>query len=183
MVKNIVIIGLPQTGKSTLLKSVLDSYEGIITGLITTEMRENDERVGFKMGNYYRGDHVNPFAKVIARIDFDSNIKVSKYCVNISEINKQALSQWRVSITPKHLLYLDEIGEMQMYSQVFTELAQKYLDTPNICIMTVSEKYTCNFIEDIKKREDIELIELTLENRDRMKTYILEKIAAFSKNI
>lgn len=183
MVKNIIIMGLPQTGKSTLLKSVLDSYDGMITGLITTEMRENDKRVGFTMGNYHKRDQINPFAKVIAHVDFDSNIKVSKYRVNISEINKQALSQWRVSFTPKYLLYLDEVGEMQMYSQVFTELAQKYLDTPNICIMTVSEKYTCNFIENIKKRDDIELIELTLENRDRMKTYILEKIALFSKNI
>lgn len=183
MVKNIIIAGLPQIGKSTLLKSVLDSYDGMITGLITTEIKENNKRTGFTMGSYYRKGAPNPFAKTIAHIDFDSNIKVSKYCVNLSEINKQSLQQWRTGFTPQYLVYMDEVGEMQLYSQVFTELVQKYLDMPNVCIMTVSEKYKCDFIDDIKKRADIELIELTLENRDSMKEYILNKITEFSKNI
>lgn len=182
MAKNIVIEGLPGTGKSTLLKLVLDSYDGMMTGLITTETKENEKRVGFKMGIHYKGANENPFARTIAHVGIDSQVSVSKYRINISEINKQASERLRAGFGLNYLLYLDEVGEMQLYSKTFTELAEAYLDAPNICIMTVSKKYKSTFIDAIKKRDDVELIELTPENRDSMKMYILEKIVGYSKN-
>lgn len=182
MAKNIVIAGLPGTGKSTLLKLVLDSYDGMMTGLITTETKENEKRVGFKMGIHYKGANENPFARTIAHVGIDSQVSVSKYRINVSEINKQASERLRAGFGPHYLLYLDEVGEMQLYSKTFTELAEVYLDAPNICIMTVSKKYKSTFIDAIKKRDDVELIELTPENRDSMKMYILEKIVEYSKN-
>lgn len=182
MAKNIVIAGLPGTGKSTLLKSVLDSYDGMMAGLITTEIKENEKRIGFKMGIHYKGANENPFARTIAHVGINSEISVSNYRINVSEINKQASERLRAGFGQNYLLYLDEVGEMQLHSNPFSELAKKYLDAQNICIMTVSKKYKSAFIDAIKNREDIELIELTPENRDGMKTYILDKIVEYSKN-
>ncbi len=45
---NILIVGLPKSGKTTLLKTILENYPKK-TGFFTNEIRENDMRIGFEI--------------------------------------------------------------------------------------------------------------------------------------
>lgn len=45
---NILITGLPQSGKTTLLKTLLENYPQK-TGFFTNEIRENGTRTGFEI--------------------------------------------------------------------------------------------------------------------------------------
>jgi len=45
---NILIVGLPQSGKTTLMKTLLENYSRK-TGFSTNEIRENGIRTGFEI--------------------------------------------------------------------------------------------------------------------------------------
>jgi nucleoside-triphosphatase len=163
MKKNILITGLPGSGKTTLLKKVISNY-GNKVGFITNEIRKNGERIGFEVETY-RGEKA-----ILAGIDFKSDFKVSRYSVNIRNLN---------SIIPKvtdfnseAFLYLDEIGRMELFSESFKHLVIEYFDSPNICIATLSKVYSDNFTGQIKNRDDVILVELSEGNRDLQKKYL-----------
>ena len=163
MRKNILITGLPKSGKSTLLKKVISNYEKKV-GFVTNEIREGNERIGFVIETYL-GEK-----SVLADINFKTKFKVSRYFVNVKNLN---------SIIPKvakfnneDLLFLDKIGQMELFSKKFRKLTLKYLDSSNICIATLSKVYNEKFIEQIKNRKDVILVEISEENRDLKEKYI-----------
>lgn len=63
------------------------------------------------------------------------------------------------------LLYIDEIGQMEMFSDNFKKLVTSYLDSDNIFVGIISKVFQDPFIDKIKKRDDIKLFEITPENR------------------
>ena len=65
------------------------------------------------------------------------------------------------------MLYIDEIGEMELFSKRFEELVKRYLDSDNTFIATLSKVYSNELIKTIKKRDDVRIIEITRENRDK----------------
>jgi len=73
-------------------------------------------------------------------------------------------------------LYLDEIGEMELYSSRFRDLIQVYLDAPNLLIATLSCVYSDTIIDLIRERNDTYIIKITPETRDKtfleVKTYL-----------
>ncbi len=64
------------------------------------------------------------------------------------------------TFTAHDLLYIDEIGQMELFSDAFKQLVTTYLDVPNFCLATMSAVYSDNFIEQVRRRDDIEIIEL-----------------------
>ena len=53
-------------------------------------------------------------------------------------------------------------------------MALTYFDSPNRCIATLSKVCSDDFIERIKKRDDVLLIGISEENRDLVKESILD---------
>jgi nucleoside-triphosphatase len=82
------------------------------------------------------------------------------------------------SIEPRNtdIIILDEIGKMECFSEVFKRAAVKALDSPNIVIGTITFGGD-DFIKGIKNRDDMELFEVTTENRDALPGSIIEKIS------
>ena len=171
MRKNILITGLPKSGKSTILKKIIQQFDQKI-GFNTNEVLENGERIGFEIETN-AGDN-----SMLANVNFKTDFKVSKYFVNIK--NLDAIIPSVNKFNKNDLLFLDEIGQMQLFSEKFKVLVKKYLDSHNTFIATLSKIYNNEFIESIKKRNDIILIEINEENRDEKEKYIevlLSKIA------
>ena len=171
MRKNILITGLPRSGKSTILKKIISNYKNRV-GFVTNEVRKNGERVGFEI-------EAHPEEKLpFADINFKTNFKVSRYFVNINNLDKMIP---KITAFDKNdLLFLDEIGQMELFSEQFKQLVIRYLDSPNTCIVTLSKVYSDEFTEKIKNRDDIILVEITENNRDLKQKYLetlIKKIA------
>lgn len=177
MRKNILITGMPKSGKSTILKKLVRDYDKKV-GFITNEVCEDKKRIGFEIETY-AGQKT-----MLADINFKTDFKVSRYFVNVANLDRIIP---RVSkFHDDDLLFLDEIGQMELFSKRFKQLVLNYLNSPNICISTLSKVYNDAFINQIKDRDDIILIEINEKNRDVKEKYLkilLKKILKAKKYI
>jgi nucleoside-triphosphatase THEP1 len=65
---------------------------------------------------------------------------------------------------------------MECFSEAFKKAVVNALDSPNIIIGTITFGGD-EFIQGIKNRKDIEILEVTLDNRNTLPYLILEKIS------
>jgi nucleoside-triphosphatase len=168
LVKNIFLTGAPSSGKTTIIKKVFKNLEHPANGFYTEEERIEGKRVGFLMKN------LAGKTGYLAHQDIRSDFHIRRYGVSIENIENIAAP----SIAPvnKNIIMLDEIGKMECFSAVFKEAALKALDSPNIVLGTITFG-SDDFILGIKKREDIEVTEVTRENRDELPELIINKIS------
>ncbi len=157
MKKNILITGLPGSGKSTILKKIISLHEAKV-GFVTHEVCQDGARTGFEL-------ETNAGEKsMLASVKFQTEFKVKKYFVDVTNLDQ--IIPRVTTFKSEDLLFLDEIGQMQLFSDKFKQLVSRYLDSPNICLATLSKVYDDPFIETVKNRDDVILVEISPENRD-----------------
>lgn len=165
--KNIFLTGAPSSGKTTVIKKVVSGLLQPANGFYTEEEKVGDKRIGFLM-------HTLDGKKgYLAHQDIESEFHIRRYGVSIKNIEEIAAN----SITPvdNNIIILDEIGKMECFSRKFVDAATKALNSDNIVIGTITFGGT-DFILKVKERTDIEIIEVTLKNRDKLPEIILGKI-------
>ncbi len=168
MAQKIFLTGLPRSGKTTLLHRLIDSVERK-TGFVTDEMRENGERVGFKIVTS-RGEE-----GVLADVSTPSPFKVSRYYVHPSSL--ETVIEPLFTFEKTDLLYLDEIGQMELFSTRFKTLVEAYLEADQLLIATISKIYMDTFTESLLQRNDVKVFEVTPENREALFTEISAVLA------
>lgn len=172
MQKNILITGKPKSGKSTLLRKLIAPIHRKV-GLVANEVLGEHGRLGFEIETY-RGEKV-----LFAHIDFETPQKVSKYSVDIESL--ESLLPTVSTFNTDDLLYIDEIGQMQLFSAKFKHLVTKYLDAPNTCLATISYVYNAEFTRHIKERHDVILIEISAEDREQKEYFISQLLKKIEK--
>src|SRR5438552_2721823 len=129
MQKNIIIIGEPKSGKSTLLANIIKDVSNKV-GIVTKEIRKDDARVGFEIESH--AEHKT----VLAHTESETKYKISKYFVNVE--NLESILPEISNYKKEDILYLDEIGQMQLFSKEFKKLTLQFLDATNTCIATLT---------------------------------------------
>lgn len=163
MKKNILLTGNPGIGKSKLLSILVETINQtkteieICQGLLTTEILQNQKRVGFKINE-----------SIIAHSEMKSFKKVGRYGIDILAIEKEIFSfkSCFCSHETSLIFYFDEIGKIQLQSTGFKNLISAILNKKNLFIATLSSVYTSKYIEAIKQRNDVTIINVTKENRN-----------------
>ena len=168
MKKNIFLTGAPSSGKTTVIKKVIAGLDRPANGFYTQEERIGGKRVGFMMKT------LDGRKGLLAHQDISSEFHIRRYGVSIENIESVAVP----SIMPvyRDIIILDEIGKMECFSGVFKDAALRALDSPNIVIGTITFGGD-DFIMAVKSREDLEIHEVTPDNRDSLPQLILGKIS------
>lgn len=166
--KNIFLTGAPSSGKTTVIKKVIGGMALPANGFYTEEDRIAGKRVGFLMKT------LDGKKGYLAHQDIRSDFHIRRYGVSIENIEAVAVP----SIAPvnKNVIILDEIGKMECFSEVFRRAALAALDSTNIVLGTITFGGD-DFILGIKKRGDIEIHEVTPDNRDTLPDLILKEIS------
>jgi nucleoside-triphosphatase len=166
--KNIFLTGAPSSGKTTVIKKIVGRLTCPAKGFYTEEEKAEGKRVGFLMKTFdgRRG--------YLAHQDIRSPFRIRRYGVSIENIETIAVP----SLAPAegNVIILDEIGKMECFSEVFKEAAVHALDSPCVVIGTITFGGD-DFIRSVKSRGDIEVHEVTPENRDALPEVILGKVA------
>lgn len=160
----ILLTGAPGSGKTTAIIKFLDQVRNK-QGFVTREILENGARTGFQ------AIASNGQSAVIASIYSNSELRVNKFGVEVEEFEKFLNSLPRIETDT--LLYIDEIGQMELYSERFKKLASQYLSLPNPFAGTVSQVYDDEFIKQVLARDDVFLITITPQTRQQVDEILL----------
>ncbi len=178
-VPKIGITGLPNVGKtSTLIKIVkkLESEDFTVAGMVTRPIEEGGKRVGVLVQDWRTGEE-----EVFSRLDFDTKQKVETdegiYHVKTEILEKIGVNALNVALTDPEvdILIIDEVGKMEMHSEEFCETVKQALDSDKPVLMTLHKKSRNPLLQDIRRRDDVRILEVTPVNKNLL-PYKIEKV-------
>jgi len=159
--KHILVTGLPGVGKTTLIRKVLAGLPPAfpVTGFFTGELREGGHRVGFEI------ETLDGRKGVLSHVRFQSPCRVGRYGVDIGGFERLVLPILRAG--EPDLYVIDEIGKMECFSGPFVQAVTALLDAGTPVFGSVALKGG-GFIERVKGRSDVTLVEVTVRTRDSL---------------
>ncbi len=160
--KNILVTGLPGSGKTTLIiKLANELREYNPAGFFTEEIRPQGTRTGFKLTSLDREK-----TGVLAHVDIKGPHHLGKYGVDLEGFEQFLGTLLLLDRLPR-LVIIDEIGKMECLSGKFKDIIAFFLDAPSPVIATIALKAS-GFINEVKHRPDVQLYEIIERNRDRL---------------
>src|SRR6266566_1375569 len=166
--QKVLLTGRPGSGKTTLIKGVLEELPQCSGGFYTEEIRKHGTRVGFKVvaldGN----------EGVLAHVDFTTPERVGKYRLDLSALEAVGVDAIRKAVHGERLIVIDEIGPMEIRSAPFREAVVDALDSELPVLATIFLR-SLPFTDAIKSRPDVELIEVRPNNREELVPQMSEK--------
>ena len=176
-IPKIGITGMPSVGKTQTLIKIIEKIEKSgykLEGMITTPLIEKKKRVGL-----YVEDWQTKEKEVFARLDLDSKDKVGKYGVDLAALERVGVHAIEKAINDEDtdIIVIDEIGKMEMLSEKFCEMVIEALDSDKPIMVTLHKKSRTPLLQDIRRRDDIRILEVTAVNRNLL-PYKIEKIMA-----
>lgn len=158
--KNIFLTGPPGIGKTTVIQKTIAKLSVPATGFYTREIREGAHRVGFSIVTLDGKQGILAHARIKRRF------KVGRYAVNVQDIERLAVPAMSPS-SPQELIVIDEVGKMECFSEAFRKALVEALGAPNVILGTIAARGT-DFLERIKRRPDVAILEVNLNNRDEL---------------
>ncbi len=131
MQNNIFITGPPRSGKSTLVAFVVKECGLKTAGLLTPEIRSNNQRVGFALK-----DIATENEGVLAHVNLRKGPRLGRYAVDLKDLAR--FTKLSLTDIPEdtELVVIDEIGKMEMFSHSFKEAVDNLLGR-NIKVLAV----------------------------------------------
>jgi nucleoside-triphosphatase len=169
MVK-ILLEGRPGVGKTTLAIAVVDALtdRGVeVGGFTTEEIRERGRRVGFAI------EAIGGDREVMAHIDHSGPPRVGKYGVDLDAMERVALPALDKR---SDVLVIDELGKMELYSQALCDAVTAAMGEGGDVVATV-QATPHPFTDDLKSRDDVDVIKVTRSNCDELRDRVVEKLA------
>src|SRR5437867_186266 len=157
----ILITGRPGSGKTTLIKRVVEKMPQPAGGFYTEEIREHGRRVGFKIVT------LGGRESVLAHVDFTGPERVSKYGLDLRGLEKIGVKAIHAALAAHRLVVIDEIGPMEIRSAAFREAVIEVLESDCPLLATIFAR-PLPFTEKLKRRPDVTIIELRPNNRAKL---------------
>jgi len=171
------VTGLPRSGKSAVMQKVVSmlsderldemrirgddvSAAKLLGGIRCEPVVENGERVGFKVINFQSGEEA-----VMAHKNIDSRMRVLGYGINTEALDIVAVPAIQEAMDDYEVLVIDEIGKFSVESEAFVEIVRKAIEIDKPTLLTLHKKSRHPLLQDIRRRDDARILEVTPVNR------------------
>jgi len=167
------ITGLPGAGKTQALVKVIEMLENegqIVGGMITEPIVKKNRRVGFSVINW-----MTKKKGTLAHINKkDSKVNVGKYGVDIETLEEVGVQAIDEANDDAEVIIIDEVGKMEVESDRFVHAVKRALDSNKPLILTLHKKSRNPLLQDIRRRDDIRILEVTPINRNLLPYKIIK---------
>ena len=171
------ITGLPRSGKSAVMEKVVlmladerveemrargDDVEAakLLGGMRCEPLVEDGERVGFKCINYQTGEEA-----AMAHKNIDSRTRVLGYGIDPEALDRVAVPAIQEAMDDYEVIVIDEIGKFSVESEAFVEVVRKAMEVDKPTLVTLHKKSRHPLLQDIRRRDDARILEVTPVNR------------------
>jgi len=169
--KNILLTGLPGCGKTTVIMRTVEGFPGKAGGFYTQEIREKGRRVGFAIQT------LDGQSGILSHADLTEGPKISKYRVNIPDIDAIAVPVLRRACEEADLIICDEIGSMELCSEEFQVALRAALECPTSLLGTIQRKRH-PFLNEVRQLDSVKVIDVSPANRKELPEQLLSLIAS-----
>ncbi|MFO7836546.1 MAG: nucleoside-triphosphatase [Candidatus Thorarchaeota archaeon] len=165
MKKHVLLTGRPGIGKTTAIRKAIQ-YIGIerVGGFWSSEMKRDGRRVGFGIHTVEGEDGI------LAHVDRNHGPLVSKYRVNVADINRVAIPALERARKCGKIIIIDEIAKMELYSEGFKQEVLKCLNEGRV--LGTIQQWSSSFLNQVRNRSDVRMVEVTTANRDELPAQI-----------
>ncbi len=174
----ILLTGAPQAGKTTLVRRIVAGLatSGIaVGGFITGELREQGRRVGFLV------EAIGGGSAVLAHVARSEGPVVGRYHVDVPAFERGALPALDRAARECDVVVIDEIGQMELYSDAFVHAVRRIFELDVALVATVQAR-AHPVTDDLKRRPGVKLLMMTRDARDAMlaqvTAYVLDGLTA-----
>jgi nucleoside-triphosphatase len=168
------IMGMPGTGKSTMIRNIIDFLKDKgkkVGGIFCPEIREEGVRVGFEIIDLLTGRR-----GILSHVRLSSGPSIGRYRVNLQGISQIGVTALYNAIQKADVIIIDEIGPMELQGEDFQKAVIRTLEASKPILGIIHWKITHPIVNRIKERIDVEIFEVTTKNRDRVQITIREKM-------
>ncbi|MHA1309733.1 MAG: NTPase [Candidatus Helarchaeota archaeon] len=173
-------MGKPGSGKSTLLMNLIDFFKNKqlkIGGILTPEIRQDNIRKGFSIIDIF-----NNIKGTLSSVFIKSGPRVGKYRINLFDLNKIGVNAINFAIDNCDIIIIDEIGKMEIFfSKDFQKAVINALNSEKIVLASMGISIKHEFIDQIKSRNDINIFQITKENRNQILDFLKNSLASLIK--
>ena len=171
------LTGGPGVGKTTVLLETVEALRArgySVGGMISREVRVGGTRVGFEILDLESSNR-----GWLAHVNQKSGPQVGKYRVNLGDLNSIGVEAILKAVENCDVVAIDEIGPMELFSEKFKEAVRKAVESEKLLVGVVHWKAKDRLIDAVKRREDVEIVTVTHENRNKLLESIAEKSIEF----
>ena len=171
------ITGLPRSGKSAVLEKVVNmlieerkkekrarnedpNAKPIVGGMKTQTIMEDGQRVGFQCVDIVTGE-----SAVMAHREIDSRTRILGYGINPEALDEIGVAAIERTMEECEILVIDEIGKFSVESEAFVEAVRAGLKEDMPTILSLHKKSRHPLLQDIRRRDDSRILEVTPVNR------------------
>ena len=171
------VTGLPRSGKSAVMEKVVSmlteerreemrargddvAAAKLLGGMRCEPVIEDGERVGFKCINFQTGEEA-----VMAHKSIDSRTRVLGYGIDPEALDRVAVPAIQEAMDDYEVLVIDEIGKFSVESEAFVEVVRKAMEIDKPTLLTLHKKSRHPLLQDIRRRDDARILEVTPVNR------------------
>jgi len=173
----VFLTGQPKVGKTTAIRLIANDLEKRgrrVGGMITSEIRDAGERVGFQLEDI--STHKVGILAHSQEKSRDVCPVVGKYHVNLLDIERIGAAAIRNAVNTADVIIIDEIGPMELKSKEFIAAVEFAFASEKTLIGTIHRLCTHQLISSIKSSAGFRLIEVSFHNRVHIPSEVVEAV-------
>lgn len=169
--KKFVVSGYKESGKTTLITKILDSWEGPVLGFFTKKFPDRLTPDGLCPIYIYSvgSDPIFDDAHLIGLGGEGTHYTNSEV---FDEIGTKLITADDAS----SLIVMDEVGFLETDASLFKEKVFEVLRSDNPVVLIMKQKMQLDFMKALKDFPGIEFIELSIENRNWVAEHIIKEL-------
>lgn len=166
------ITGLPGAGKTHALLKVIEMLEAegvAVGGMVTEPIIEDNKRTGFAII-----DWASKEKGVFAHVNIHSKFSVGKFGVDLDVLEEVGVKALMKACEDADVIVIDEVGRMEVESPTFIDTVKYALDIEKPLLLTLHKKSRNPLLQDIRRRDDVRILEVTPINRNLLPYKIMK---------